>query len=202
MRVLLSLFLAYLLGSIPTSYLVGRFVAGIDLRQHGSKNLGATNVFRVLGWKYAVPVLLLDAAKGTVAAVVISQLAGRQPWMPLLVGSAAVLGHVFTIFLGFKGGKGVATAAGVVAGVAPVPIAICVILWLVIVLVSGFVSLGSIIASIAFPIATRILHPADPYTLIAGSALALLIVYTHRANIRRLLDGTESRFGHRRKKEA
>lgn len=199
MRVLLSLLLAFLLGSIPTSYLVGRLVAGIDLRQHGSKNLGATNVFRVLGWKYAVPALLLDAAKGTVAAVLVSRLAGQQPWLPLLVGSAAVLGHVFSVFLKFKGGKGVATAAGVVAGVAPIPIAVCAILWLVIVLASGFVSLGSVIASLAFPIATRILNPSDPYTFVAGIALSLLIVYTHRANIRRLLDGTESRFGHGRK---
>ena len=122
MRIILALVLAYLLGSIPSSYLVGRLAGGVDLRQHGSRNLGATNVFRVLGWKYAIPVLLLDAAKGTVAAVVVAPWAGPQPWMPLVVGTAAVLGHVFTVFLGFRGGKGVATAAGVLLGVAPVAI--------------------------------------------------------------------------------
>ena len=125
MYILLALILAYLLGSIPTSYLVGKFAAGIDLREHGSKNLGATNVFRVLGWKYAIPVLLIDAGKGTVAAVVISRLAGEQPWMPLIVGTAAIIGHVFTVFLGFRCGKGVATAAGVLLGVTPIPIGIC-----------------------------------------------------------------------------
>jgi glycerol-3-phosphate acyltransferase PlsY len=189
MYILLALILAYLLGSVPTSYLVGKFVAGIDLREQGSKNLGATNVFRVLGWKYAIPVLLIDAGKGTVAAVFISRLAGEQPWMPLVVGTAAIIGHVFTVFLKFRGGKGVA-------------IGICVILWLVVVLVSGYVSLGSVLAVIAFPIVTRVFDPHDPYALVAGIVLGSLILYTHRTNIRRLLDGTESRFGHRKKKEA
>ena len=202
MQIVFALISAYLLGSIPTSYLVGKLLARIDLREHGSKNLGATNTVRVLGWKYGIPVLLLDAGKGTIAAVFISRFAGDQPWMPLVVGTAAILGHVFTVFLKFKGGKGVATAAGVLLGVAPVPIGICVILWLVVVLVSGYVSLGSIIAAISFPIVTRIFDPHDPYVLVAGTVLASLILYTHRTNIRRLLDGTESRFGDRKKKEA
>ena len=101
MKIALALISAYLLGSIPTSYLAGKLFAGIDLREHGSRNLGATNVFRVLGWKYAIPVLLLDAGKGTVAAAVLGPLAGPQPWMPLVVGTAAVLGHVYTVFLKF-----------------------------------------------------------------------------------------------------
>jgi acyl phosphate:glycerol-3-phosphate acyltransferase len=199
MFVLLTMLAAYLLGSIPTGYLVGRFIAGMDLREHGSRNLGATNVFRVLGWKYAIPVLIFDAGKGLLAAVLLAPLAGPQPWMPLLVGSAAILGHVYTVFLRFHGGKGVATAAGVLLGVAPVAIGICAILWLVIVLASGYVSLGSIVAAVAFPITTRLLAPEETYPFVAGLAMAALIVYTHRANIRRLLSGTESRFGHRRK---
>ncbi len=202
MSVLLALLSAYVLGSIPTSYLAGRLFAGIDLRQHGSKNLGATNVFRVLGAKYAVPVLVLDASKGTVAAVFLSRLAGPQPWMPLLVGSTAVLGHVYPIFLRFKGGKGVATAAGVMLGVAPIAIGICILVWGLIVLASGYVSLGSVLASAAFPIVTWAVSPHDWYAFIAGVGLASLIVYTHRANIRRLIAGTESRFGNRPKKEA
>src|SRR5262245_61395866 len=168
MSIFFALVLAYFLGSLPTSYLAGKLVAGVDLREHGSKNLGATNVFRVLGWRYAIPVLLIDAGKGTVAAVFISRLAGHEPWMPLLVGTAAILGHIYTVFLRFKGGKGVATAAGVVLGVAPVPLGICVILWLVVVLISGYVSLGSVIAAAAFPIVTWIFDPHDPYVLVAG----------------------------------
>lgn len=199
MRPLLGLVLAYLLGSIPTSYLAGKLIGGIDLREHGSRNLGATNVFRVLGWKYAIPVLLLDAGKGTVAAVVIGQWAGPQPWMPFLMGTAAILGHIFTVFLRFRGGKGVATAAGVLLGVAPVAIGICLAVWAVVVLLTGYVSLGSLVASVAFPIATWLVDRQDSYALGAGLLLASLIVYTHRANIRRLLDGTESRFGRRRK---
>ena len=202
MRLALALLGAYLLGSTPTSFLVSRFVAGIDLRQHGSKNLGATNVYRVLGLKYAIPVALLDIAKGTVAVLGLAPLAGEGRSIPLLVGGAAVLGHVYTVFMRFRGGKGVATAAGVLAAVAPGPVAVSLALWLVVVFASGYVSLGSISAAVAFPIATRILVPEDPYTLAAGITLGALIVYTHRGNIRRLMAGTESRFGHRRKREA
>jgi glycerol-3-phosphate acyltransferase PlsY len=199
MRPILGLLLAYLLGSIPTSYLAGKLIARIDLREHGSRNLGATNVFRVLGWKYAIPVLLLDAGKGTVAAVIIGPWAGPQPWMPLLIGTAAITGHIFTVFLKFRGGKGVATAAGVLLGVAPVAIGICVGLWIIVVLLSGYVSLGSLIAAVAFPVTTWLVDREDHYALLAGLVLSALLVYTHRTNIRRLLDGTESRFGRRRK---
>ncbi|MBI4500834.1 MAG: glycerol-3-phosphate 1-O-acyltransferase PlsY [Gemmatimonadetes bacterium] len=199
MAVLLTMLAAYVLGSIPTSYLVGRLVAGMDLRQHGSRNLGATNVFRVLGWKYGVPVLLFDVGKGLIAAVFLAPLAGSQPWMPLAIGSAAIVGHVYTVFLGFHGGKGVATAAGVLLGVAPLAVGICAALWSLLVLATGYVSLGSIAAAIAFPIVTRLLMPGAAYTFVAGLAVAGLILYTHRTNIRRLLNGSESRFGHRRK---
>jgi len=202
MSLSLTLLAAYLLGSIPTSFLAGRLGAGIDLRQHGSRNLGATNVYRVLGLKYAFPVALFDIAKGTVATLVLAPMAGKQPWVPLLVGGASVLGHIFTVFLGFRGGKGVATAAGVLLGVAPLPVGACAALWVVVVFATGYVSLGSILAAVAFPLVTRLVLPRDPYTLGAGVGLGLLIIYTHRGNVRRLIDGTETRFGHRRKKEA
>jgi len=199
MALLLTLLAAYVIGSIPTSYLVGRLFAGIDLREHGSRNLGATNTFRVLGWKYAIPVLVFDTGKGLGAVGLLAPLAGTQPWIPPLVGAAAVLGHVYTVFLGFHGGKGVATAAGVLLGVAPVAVGLCVLLWLVVVLASGYVSLGSIASAIAFPVVTRVLMPREPLVWVAGLGLSALILYTHRTNIRRLLNGTESRFGHRRK---
>ncbi len=202
MNLAFALLAAYLVGSIPTSFLAGKLAAGIDLREHGSKNLGATNVFRVLGWKYAVPVLLLDAGKGLVAAVVLARWVGPEPWAPFLLGTAAVVGHVYTVFLRFKGGKGVATAAGVMIGVAPVAIGISVGIWIVVVLASGLVSLASVLASLAFPAVCRMVNPGDLYSFGAGVVLALLIVYTHRSNIRRLLSGTEARIGNRGKKPA
>ena len=124
--------------------------------------------------------------------------------MPLAMGGAAILGHVYTVFLGFRGGKGVATAAGVLLAVAPLAVGICVVLWLVTVVGTGYVSLGSIVAAVAFPIVAWIIRgpSRDSTTMVAAVCFSALIVFTHRANIRRLLDGTEARFGHRRKKEA
>jgi glycerol-3-phosphate acyltransferase PlsY len=110
---------SYLIGAIPTSYLVGRVFRGIDLREHGSRNLGATNLYRTMGWKYAVPVGLFDVAKGAVPVAVFGPQVPDVALFPVFCGIAAVLGHVFSVFVGFKGGKGVATAAGVVLGLAP-----------------------------------------------------------------------------------
>ncbi len=187
--------LAYLMGAIPTSWLAARYGAGIDLREHGSKNLGATNVFRVLGWKYAIPVGAFDVAKGTVPVLVLAPLAGTQPWMPLAVGLTAILGHVYSVFVGFKGGKGVATAAGVVLGLAPLPLLASAVVWVAVLKLTGYVSLSSMLGALVFPAAAWLVRPDDPYLLAAGTALALFIVYTHRSNIRRLMTGTESRFG-------
>lgn len=189
---------AYLLGSIPTSFLAGR-VAGIDLRQHGSRNLGATNVWRVLGPRYAVPVGLIDVAKGTVAAVVLGSLAGTARWLPFASGSAAILGHVFPVFLGFKGGKGVATAAGVLLGVAPAVVGLSAMAWLTLLLITGYVSVASMIAALVFPAAAWLLRPDDSLLVVTGLAVGAFVIYTHRSNIRRLMDGTEPRFGRRRK---
>jgi glycerol-3-phosphate acyltransferase PlsY len=144
-------------------------------------------------------VLLIDAAKGTVAVRLLGPFAGPQAWMPYLVGTAAVIGHVYTVFLGFKGGKGVATAAGVMLGIAPLAIGLTLGVWLIVVLLSGYVSLGSLLASASFtPIA--IFTHADRYTIIAGLLLTSLLWYTHRANIGRLLAGTEARFSRSKSK--
>lgn len=145
------LIVSYLLGSIPTSYLVGRLAKGIDLRQVGSKNLGATNLYRSLGWRYAIPVGLFDLAKGAIPVWVFGPRAGDGPWWPLALGVAAVVGHVFSVFVGFKGGKGVATTAGVVLGVAPWATLVALGLWAVVVRLTGYVSLGSIVAAAALP---------------------------------------------------
>jgi len=187
---------AYFAGSFPTSYLAGR-VAGIDLRQHGSKNLGATNVYRVLGWKYAVPVGLVDVAKGAVPVLLASAQARQGSWIPVIVGGAAVAGHVFSVFLKFRGGKGVATAAGAVLGLAPTSLAAAAVVWIAVLTGTGFVSLASITGALTFPVAVRFLAPDATNVFWVGVALAAFIIFTHRTNIVRLLSGTENRFGRR-----
>lgn len=194
MRLALGLLAAYLLGSIPTSLWVGKAVAGIDLRQHGSKNLGATNLFRVLGWRYAIPVGIFDVLKGAIPVLVIAPRFGGAPWAPVLLGVTAVLGHVFSVFAGFRGGKGVATAAGAFGALAPLALLASAAVWGVVLWASGYVSLGSITGAATFPVAASLLPPADRYTVAAGALLAGFIVFNHRGNIRRLLHGTESRF--------
>ena len=191
----------YLMGSIPTSYLAARFGAGVDLREQGSRNLGATNVYRVLGWKYAIPVGLFDVAKGAVPVLLASRWSD-QAWLPLAVGVAAVLGHVFTIFMRLKGGKGVATAAGVVLALAPAALGVSALVWLAVLTATGYMSVASMLGAVTFPVAVRVLEPGDNYALVIGIALAVFIIYTHRSNIRRLLNGTENRFGKRRRAAA
>ena len=189
---------AYLVGSIPASFLAGR-LAGVDLRQHGSRSLGATNVWRVLGPRFAIPVGLFDVAKGTFAAIVLGPMAGSADWLPLATGSAAILGHVFPVFLGFKGGKGVATAAGVLVGVAPAAVGLSAMAWLALLVTTGYVSVASLTAAGVFPAAAWLLEPGDLILVVTGLAVAAFVSYTHRSNIRRLMDGTEPRFGRRRK---
>lgn len=196
MSVPLWLVAGYFAGSFPTSFLGGK-LAGIDLRQHGSKNLGATNVYRVLGWKWAVPVGIIDIAKGAIPVALASRAAGDRTWLPLAVGCAAVLGHVFSVFLRFRGGKGVATAAGVVLALAPAALGVSAAVWVGVLTVTGFVSLASMLGAVAFPISVRLFYPASAYVFWVGIVLACFIVFTHRSNIGRLLSGTENRFGRR-----
>ena len=190
---------AYLLGATPTSYLAGRFGRGIDLREHGSRNLGATNVFRVLGWKYAIPVGVIDVAKGVIPVVLFRRWAGdAAAWLPVMLGAAAVLGHMFSPYVRFKGGKGVATATGMFLALAPVACLIAVPVWGLCLWLSGYVSLSSMVAVFTFPVWVRLTVPGEPYTFWAAVVLAALIVFAHRANIRRLVAGTENRFRTRR----
>ena len=186
---------SYLLGAIPTSYLVVRLLRGEDLRRQGSGNLGATNLYRVLGWRYAVPVALFDMAKGAVPVLVFAPRAGPGEFTPLLLGATAMLGHVFSVFVGFRGGKGVATGAGVVLGLAPWAFLAALAVWALLVRATGYVSLGSIVAALALPPAVWLLHPERRSLIWIFGLLAALVVVTHRANLRRLLAGTESRFG-------
>jgi glycerol-3-phosphate acyltransferase PlsY len=191
---------AYLLGATPTSYLAGKMGRGIDLREHGSKNLGATNVYRILGWKYAIPVALFDIAKGAIPVLFFSRWAGaaQYPWLPVALGGAAVVGHMFSPFVSFKGGKGVATAAGMFLALAPVAVLIAIVVWAVCLWLTGYVSLSSIVAVASLPLWVALLQPNDPSVFWAGIALVALIVFTHRRNIARLFAGTENRFRSRR----
>jgi glycerol-3-phosphate acyltransferase PlsY len=198
MAAALWLLASYFLGAIPTSHLVSRTFAKIDLREHGSGNLGATNLYRVLGWKYAIPVALFDIAKGAIPVLVFAPQVSDSELFALACGIAAILGHVFSVFVGFKGGKGVATAAGVMLALTPIALAVAATVWAVVVLLTGYVSLGSIAAAAVLPVAVYVLeNPRTPELLWIDTLIAAGVIVLHRRNIQRLLKGTENRFGRR-----
>jgi glycerol-3-phosphate acyltransferase PlsY len=194
----LCLVVSYLVGAIPTSYIAARIFAGIDLREHGSKNLGATNLYRVLGWRFALPVGLIDAAKGAVPVLVFAPMVSSSELFALVSGITAVLGHVYSVFVGFRGGKGVATAAGVMLALTPIALSVSLVVWVGLVFLTGYVSVGSIAAAAIFPLAVLLLeHPSVPEILWLDVGVAAGIIWLHRGNIQRLLKGTENRFGRR-----
>lgn len=186
---------SYLLGAIPTSLLAARVFGGVDLRTVGSRNLGATNLFRALGWRYAIPVALFDIAKGVIPVLWFAPRAGGGIVTAILLGTAAIVGHVFSVFVRFKGGKGVATGAGALLGLAPLGFVPALVVWGVVVRMTGYVSLGSILGAVVFPIAVKLFYPGATEVLIFSLVVAGLIIVFHHANIRRLVSGTESRFG-------
>jgi acyl phosphate:glycerol-3-phosphate acyltransferase len=188
---------SYLLGSIPTGYLAGR-LRGIDIRAVGSGNIGATNVFRALGKTAGIIVLAMDAFKGFASCRFVPLLAGSAPSENLRIaaGLAAIVGHNYTCWLRFKGGKGIATSAGVLLGWLPWSLAIVLSLWLIVFAISRYVSLASIVAALALPFAVWLTHGSSRMIGI-GALVGGLAVYKHRGNIQRLLNGTEHRFGSR-----
>jgi acyl phosphate:glycerol-3-phosphate acyltransferase len=188
------LVLAYLIGATPTSYIAGKLGKRIDLREHGSNNLGATNVYRVLGWKYAIPVGVIDMVKGAVPVAILGPWSNGPAWFTVALGLAAVIGHMFSPYVSFRGGKGVATAAGMFLALAPLAILISLAIWAATLWLSGYVSVASLTVAVLFPLWVRLTAPEQPYTFWASVALALLIIYSHRANIQRLSAGTEHRF--------
>jgi len=187
--------LAYVVGATPTSYWVGRAAHGLDLREHGSGNLGATNALRVMGWKSAIPVLLVDIGKGWVPAALFPLLAGVGfPW-GFFFGLAAIAGHMFSFWVGFKGGKGMATGAGALLALAPTAVLIGFILWFCVTLGSGYVSLASILVALAMPpIIALTPHQGGAELVWLSSGLAAFIIWKHRTNISRLIRGEENRF--------
>ncbi|HRP08217.1 MAG TPA: glycerol-3-phosphate 1-O-acyltransferase PlsY [Gemmatimonadales bacterium] len=194
-RLVVAVLAAYLIGAIPTSFVVVRLARGIDLRTTGSGNLGVTNLYRLLGWKYAAPVAAFDTLKGAAPVALLAPWAGVGLFGAVGLGVMAVVGHVFSMFVGFKGGKGVATGGGVILAVAPWAFLLSLSIWALVVKLSGYVSLGSIAAALSLPPAVWLLHPDRRSMVLPVAALALLVVWFHRANIRRLQDGTENRFG-------
>jgi glycerol-3-phosphate acyltransferase PlsY len=201
MAFLLTALAAYLLGSIPTGFLVARW-KNIDITQVGSGNIGATNVFRILGRGPGIFVLLTDAAKGALSVLFLPGLAALvagagSPWLAALAAVCAVLGHNFTCWLRFKGGKGIATSAGALAALVPTAFLVIFITWIVVFALGRYVSLASIAAAAVLPFATAFTTQGELRWLLVGltSLLAFLAIWRHRPNIRRLLDGTENRFG-------
>lgn len=197
------LVLSYLVGATPTSYLVGKALHGVDLREHGSGNLGATNAFRVLGWRSALPVMLVDVAKGFVPAALFPRLAGAGLSWTLAFGAAAICGHMFSVWVHFRGGKGVATSAGVFLALAPGAVGAAAVVWALVVAATRYVSLGSIVAALALPVFVALSDPEGGRGLVGFTvALAAAVVWAHRSNLRRLLKGEESRIGAPRRSQA
>lgn len=195
--VILGLLAGFLSGSIPFGYLAGR-LRGVDIRQHGSGNIGATNAIRVLGKGIGIPVFVLDVLKGLLPCLWVRSL-GLESWVWVATGLAAILGHMFTPWLGGKGGKGVATAAGVLAGIAPVPVLGGLALWLLFFFTTRYVSLASMMAGVgvAGTMVVQMVRTGvwDPVLLGFGILLMLLVILRHRGNITRLLAGTEPKAG-------
>ena len=197
--------LSYLLGSIPTSIIVGKVLRGIDIREHGSGNAGGTNVFRVLGWKPGLFVMLFDLFKGFAATFWVAQLAKNgmvsdYGVLQILAGCSAIIGHIWSVFAGFRGGKGVGTAAGMLLAMFPLTFLICIIVFGIVLAITRIVSVSSMSAAVSLPIVLSIFRylfnvQVEFSLYLFGFFAAALIIFTHRSNIRRLLNGTENRFG-------
>ncbi len=193
---------AYLLGAIPASYLAGRWAQGIDLRRHGSGNLGATNTFRVLGARVAAPVMAFDVLKGTLPVVLFPRWDGADAWAwTLAYGAAAIVGHVFPVYMRFRGGKGVATSAGVFLALAPLPLGVGLAVWLLVLKATRMVSAASIAGALSVGV-LLLATPVRAETRVLGLAVVAFVVLAHRSNIARIMRGEESRFGRRREPEA
>lgn len=198
MSTLLFILLAYLLGSIPTAVWVGKSWYAIDVREHGSKNAGATNTFRVLGKKPGIIVLIIDIIKGAIASLLpfyfYTGTTDQVVNLQIITSIVAVVGHVFPCFANFKGGKGVATSLGVIIGLHPAAAGICMVVFLLVFLTSHYVSLGAMIGAITFPLSiVFVFHTHSFWLIVFAHVLAFLVILAHRKNIQRLLKGEESK---------
>lgn len=208
MNLFLLIISAYLIGSIPTAYWIGKLFFNIDIREHGSKNMGASNTFRVLGSVWGIIVLVIDMGKG-IAAVQLAHAVHPSDWLSgelifwkLIFGLVAVLGHIFPVFAGFRGGKGVATLFGVVLAIQPWTALISIGAFVVVVFLTKYISLGSIIAVIVFAACVWFaVKETNIYMRWFSVVAALLVIGMHRSNIKRLIAGTENKFKGLRKKK-
>jgi glycerol-3-phosphate acyltransferase PlsY len=207
LNISISFIVAYLLGSIPAAVWIGKIFHNIDVREHGSGNAGTANVIRVLGWKTGIPVLIIDLAKGWTAAMMPVFLhvsppgSGMLESMQIMTGLTAILGHIFPVLAGFRGGKGVATIFGVLLAVQPLLTVCCLGVFLIVLLLTGIVSVSSMSAGIAFPVLLFIFFDSPSVVFrIFSVFIAIALLITHRKNIIRLLNGEESKLIKLRKK--
>ena len=203
-----ALVVAYFIGAIPTGYILGKLIKGIDIREHGSGNVGATNVFRTMGKIPGLIVFIIDFLKGFIVVTLIpfclikffsDPVVFSYGFMYLLLGISAISGHIWTIFLKFKGGKGVATTAGVIAGQSPVIFAVCFVIWITIFSVWRYVSLASIAAAISLPFFAVLSGKSLEFKIFCA-IIAVLAVYSHRTNIKRLIQGNEKKLGQKKQR--
>jgi len=195
------LVVCYLAGAIPSGLLISRQAAGIDIREHGSRNIGMTNVWRVLGWKLGLATLLADVLKAFAAVQVVPALGGAAiPALGVYAGAAVLIGNFFNVFLGGKGGKGVASSLGVFLALAPLSAAVVLVIFLAVVGLTRYISLGSVLAAAAFPVSVYTVRGVEPVFWLV-LVIALLVILKHRANIGRLLKGTESRISFSKEKK-
>jgi glycerol-3-phosphate acyltransferase PlsY len=191
------LLIAYLFGSIPSAVWLGRWLYGVDVREHGSRNSGATNTFRVLGKPLGLTVLLLDIAKGYAAvqvAYIVLPDDKSYVLLDVFAGLSCVLGHVYSVFLSFKGGKGVATSLGVYLALNPYTVLVCLAIFITVLLITRYVSLASIIAASCIPwISYFVFEQFEPITVLFNAAICAIVVFSHRKNIQRLMNGSESK---------
>ncbi len=212
LNLLVIIILSYLAGSIPTSIIISKLVRGIDIRNYGSGNAGGTNVFRVLGWKYGTLTILFDALKGAIVVIFIARMyldnfpfPNITPFddftlVQIICGVSAVIGHIWTVFAGFKGGKGIATALGFLITIITVDMLLALAVFVIVVSLSRYISLGSLAAAISVPVILVLrenvfnAHVQSYNTILPFvTAVVMLVIFTHRKNIGRLLQGTENR---------
>ncbi|NQV15950.1 glycerol-3-phosphate 1-O-acyltransferase PlsY [bacterium] len=206
-ELIILILIAYIVGSTPTSIIVSRLKYSTDIREHGSGNAGATNVFRTFGWKPALFVTLVDVFKGWLPAYIAGQLhfenmlfSGNPDALMIIAGFAAVLGHTYTVFAGFKGGKGVGTAAGMLIALYPMALPVCLLVFILTLMTTGIVSLSSMLAATTLPVVLFIIEGINPDAQISltlrvfALLIPVFIIFTHRSNIKRMLEGTENRF--------
>jgi glycerol-3-phosphate acyltransferase PlsY len=191
---LILVLMAYLLGSLPTALLLVRLMTGEDVRQKGSGNIGGTNALRAAGWKAGVAVTLIDIGKGALAVALMQRYNPESVWVAAAM-LAVVIGHCYPVWLKFRGGKGVAAGFGAFVVVAPLSAAAALVVWFLVLVISRWVALASMVASAVFPLALKLIDKPDMVTLVSVSAAAVLIIFRHSSNIRKMLTGEEVKVG-------